>query len=193
MIVTERTNKGGFEVKVYDSVSAEYLDFSPGVRVLPAQYYNEPNLMFTLKCKHEAGAQFFPNGGFEVYGPNGEKRSFDLDQVIVHPFELGQYKYFTKQPEEKRTVVIDPNQPKRGRGRPPKVEGEKQQPKVYIPTGGKRGRPANPDKKPKQAYVSTGGKRGRPSLPPEEKALREAEALKKKALNRGRGRPKKNS
>jgi len=67
-------------VKAYDEVDAKYLNFKPGIRVLPAMYFEEPGLEFKLKKRYEPGEKrTFPNGGFEVYGPGGEIRSFDLD------------------------------------------------------------------------------------------------------------------
>lgn len=149
-------------VKAYDEVDAKYLNFKPGIRVLPAMYFEEPGLEFKLKKRYEPGEKrTFPNGGFEVYGPGGEIRSFDLDQVIVHPYAIGQRKFFAKNlSEEKKLKEIDPNAPKRKRGRPSNPNAEPRP--VYVPTGGKRGRPSNPNTQPRPAYVPTGGKRGRP-------------------------------
>ena len=142
MIVTETKHPYGWVSKHYNDIEAQYLNFTPGIRVLPAQYYDDPKLQFTLKRKYEAGEKGFPNGGFEVYGPSGETRSYELNQVIVHPFELGQIRYFDKSTtQEKQKQAVDPDAPKRKRGRPPLVEGQRQTPKVYVPTGGKRGRP----------------------------------------------------
>jgi hypothetical protein len=183
MVVIDRVTKHDVPTKAYFGVPLEYLNFNVGSRVLPAQYFNEPNLNFTLKAKHEPGEKFFPNGGFEVYGPSGEKRSYELDQLIVHPYELKQFNYFSKKPT---TEVINPDTPKRKRGRPAKLD-ENKVTKQYVPTGGKRGRPANPNKKVK-VYIPTGGKRGRKPLSPEIKAQREQQALLPKGK---RGRPKK--
>ena len=55
---------------------------------------------------------------------------------------------------------------KRKRGRPSLGLDVKEK-VVYIPTGGKRGRPASLT--PKTPKVSKGGKRGRPSLSDEER------------------------
>jgi hypothetical protein len=78
---------------------------------------------------------------------------------------------------------------KRKRGRPSLGLDVKEK-VVYIPTGGKRGRPASLT--PKTPKVSKGGKRGRPSLSDEEKIIRQAE-LNAKAKKSGgkRGRPAK--
>ena len=191
MIVIETTTEWGWIRKHYEDIESQYLNFSPGCRVLPAQYYDEPHIIFTLKKKHDIGAQGFPNGGYELYGPKGETRSFELNQVIVHPFELGQINYFRNNiSEEKKIEIHDPNKPKRGRGRPPKPEGEKKIIPTYVPTGRKRGRPANPNSKPKEPYVPTGGKRGRKPLSEEERQKREQDKLLKSLEpKRGRGRP----
>jgi hypothetical protein len=193
MIVIERPSRTGIMVKAYFGAELEYLNFTPGMRVLPAAFFDEPNLTFTLKKQHDVGEPFFPDGGFELYGPNGEKRSYDLDQVIVHPFELRQFNYFKKQaniPAEKKNEVINPDAPKRKRGRP--ANPNKVEKTEYVPTGGKRGRPANPNKAEKKPYVPTGGKRGRKPLPPEVKAQREKAAAAKALMPKsGRGRPKK--
>jgi hypothetical protein len=166
MIVTEVELEYGMVRKQYEDIEAQYLNFVPGIRVLPAPFYDEPNLKFTLKRKYEAGAPGFPHGGFEVYGPSGETRAYNLNQMIVHPFELGQIRYFQKTTtQEKRQEIIDPNAPKRKRGRPAKPESERKTPVHYVPTGGKRGRPKSENTVAKAPYVPTGGKRGRPANP----------------------------
>jgi hypothetical protein len=149
-------------VKAYDQVDEKYLNFKPGIRVLPAPFFEEPSIEFKLRKRFEPGEKAtFPNGGFEVYGPGGEIRSYELDQVIVHPYALGQRKFFTKNlSEDKKLKEIDPNAPKRKRGRP--SDPNKEPRPVYVPTGKKRGRPSNPNTQPRQPYVPTGGKRGRP-------------------------------
>jgi hypothetical protein len=151
---------GGVMTKAYADIEAQYLNFKPGIRVLPAESYDEPSTPFYLKARYEAGEKAsFPDGGFEVYGQANEIRSFDLDQVIVHPYELNQMKFFTKQiTVEKKTQVSDPNAPKRGRGRPPK-EGEKKPKAEYVSTGRKRGRPSTGAVK--KQYIPTGKPRGR--------------------------------
>lgn len=183
MILTTRDwkNKTIFDedIAVYADVELQFLAFEPGVRVLPAPFYNDPAVQFKFKARYEPGEKVgFPEGGIEVYGPSGELRSYDLDQVIVHPYELGMVNFFRVSDETKKMKVKDPETSgKRGRpANPNKTEkpayiptgGQRGRPKsdkpstAYIPTGGKRGRPANPNAQPKPAYVPTGGKRGRP-------------------------------
>ena len=60
MILTTRDwkNKEIFDadVAVYADVEPQFLCFEPGVRVLPAPYYNDPSIQFKFKAKHEPGA-----------------------------------------------------------------------------------------------------------------------------------------
>ena len=93
----------------------------------------------------------------------------ELDEVVVHPFEIGMRKYFSKSENVAKEKITDPNKPK-----------------------GKRGRPKSDTPYVKPVYVPTGGKRGRRPLDPAIKAEREAQLAAKQALPRGkRGRPKK--
>ena len=154
----------------YDNVEEKFLNFKPNCRVLPARYYENHQLVFTLKKKYEPGEnQSFPNGGFEVYGPDDGIYNFNLNEVVVHPFSLGMTKYFSKA----QNVIKE---------------------KINTGPKGKRGRPKKDpsELKNKQIYVPTGGKKGRKPLDPAVKAAREAERLNKKKTSTGRrGRPKK--
>jgi len=155
--------------KYFTDVEEKFLNFKPRCRVLPARHFDDPQLHFSLKQKYEPGAKGFPNGGFEVYGPDGGLYSFALNEVVVHPFALGMKNYFTK------TINVDKE-------------------KVSTGVKGKRGRPAKDpsERKVLQVYVPTGGKRGRKPLDPEVKAAKEAAmAEKKKNSNGKKGRPKK--
>jgi len=173
------------EIEVYADIEPEWLNFENGIRVLPAPYFKEPNLDFTLKQRYEPGEKkTFPNGGFEVYEGNGGKiLNFDMDQVIVHPFELKKYNYFkSNKTEEQKDKVIDPNKPKAGRGRPPKLDenGNPIPKKEYVPTGGQRGRAKLTDEerakreleKANTPKSESKGSRGRKKLSEEEKAKR---------------------
>ena len=155
--------------KYYENVEDKFLNFKPLIRVLPARYFNEPQLVFTFKKRYEPGEhKHFPEGGFEVCASDGGVYNFALNEVIVHPFALGMTKFFSKQLANKEKVTTGPK--------------------------GKRGRPAkDPSQlKEKQIYVPTGGKRGRKPLDPEVKAAREAAQLAKSKKSGGkRGRPKK--
>jgi hypothetical protein len=155
--------------KYFTDVEEKFLNFKPRCRVLPARHFDDPQMHFSLKQKYEPGAKGFPNGGFEVYGPDGGLYSFALNEVVVHPFALGMNKYFTK------TVNVD---------------------KEKVSTGdkGKRGRPKKDPSELKTlpAYKPTGGKRGRRALDPELKAARETERLERQKRSTGKkGRPKK--
>ena len=153
----------------YENVDQKFLNFTNRCRVLPVPYFSEYNTYFELKRRFEPGeSKHYPNGGFEVYGPEGSLHSYDLDQVIVHPFHLGMTKFFSKSQNATKEKVTTGPKGKRGR---PRSNKEKAEPKVYVPTGGKR---------------------GRPSLSPDEKAKREAKkVVKAKASGGKKGRPKK--
>lgn len=193
MIYTTRPNTGSIkefipEIEIFTDVEAEYLNFKKGVRVLPAPFYNEPTLEFELIKRYEPGEKkSFPKGGFEVYGPGNEIRSFELDQVVIHPFALKKYNYFkSSATPEVKEKIIDPNKPKVGRGRPRKLDenGNPIPKKEYIPTGGKKGRKPKLDEfgnkiiTVKKEYIPSGRGRGRKALSEEEKVKRE---LKKQA------------
>jgi len=155
--------------KYFTDVEEKFLNFKPRCRVLPARHFDDPQMHFSLKRKYDPGEKGFPNGGFEVYGPDGGVYSFALNEVVVHPFALGMKNYFTK------TINVDKE-------------------KVSTGVKGKRGRPAKDpsERKVLQVYVPTGGKRGRKPLDPEVKAAKEAAmAEKKKNSNGKKGRPKK--
>ena len=157
--------------KHFEDVEPKFTEFTKGCRVLPAVYFEEPNIFFTLKARYEPGEKSsFPNGGFEVYGPEGSKYHYELDQVVVHPYQFRMMKYFSKSENTTKDKVI-------------RVVGN-----------GKRGRPKiDPSlKKTLPTYVPTGGKRGRKPMDPALKAAKEAEMAAKKAKGTGkRGRPKK--
>lgn len=154
----------------YTNVDSKFTNFTPKCRVLPANYYNEYNTVFTLKARYEPGEnKYFPNGGFEVVHSEGGTYNYDLDQVIIHPFELRMISYFSKSKTAVKEKIKDPNAPKGKRGR------KRVNPEGY-----------------KEVYVPTGGQRGRKKLDPAVKATREAEKLAKREISGGkRGRPKK--
>jgi len=167
-----------------DADEQHFVDFKPGIEVLPAQYAgcdtnNIP--VFYFVQRHEPGTPHWRDGGFECTDSSGAYRAFYLDSLIVHP------KYFKRKAKAK--AILE----RKGtgkRGRPRKDPSQLQQPKVYVPTGGKRGRPRkdpNMLQAPK-VYVPTGGKRGRPKMDP---ALRKSTVYVKKGGKRGR--PKKQS
>ena len=186
--------------KFFTELEPKFLNFTKDCRVLPATYFEEYNTAFHLKAMYAPGEKkTFPNGGFEIYGPEGTVHNFDLDQVIVHPFHLRMARFFSKKDNVVKEKIV--NIMGNGkRGRPSidpslrKIQGP------YVPTGGKRGRKALSDEErmerdaKKSTKKSVTGKRGRQPLPPEEKARREAEkALKAKISGGKRGRPSKKS
>ncbi len=156
--------------KHFTEVDPKFTNFAPKIRVLPANYFDDPNILFTLKARYEPGEnRFFPKGGFEIYHSEGATYSYELDEVIVHPYALGMRKFFSKQ----ENVVKE---------------------KVSTGVSGKKGRPKkDPNElRPKLVYVPTGGKRGRRPMDPTLKAAKEAEkAERAKNSNGKKGRPKK--
>lgn len=157
--------------KVFVNVDAKYLDFRKGIRVLPARIYeSDPNPIYFVK-QHAPGEQYFPDGGYSCVDSTSAYRAFYLDELIIHPSEIrgakqeivgGKRRGRPANPDKAPKPTPDYTLPKRGRGRPPKADGEKIT-VAYVPTGGKRGRkPIDPSLRKTKPYVPTGGKRGRP-------------------------------
>ena len=138
---------------VVDTDEQQYLEFTEGIEVLPAMYYEtDPSTKFYFKKKHEDGEPGWRGGGYECVEENGARRAFHLDSLIVHP------RYFKR--KEKAAKIL---KSKGKRGRPKMDPSLKKTPTVYVKTGGKRGRPKmDPALKKSTVYVKTGGKRGRP-------------------------------
>lgn len=153
--------------KHFVDIDLKFTKFAPKCRVLPANYFEEPNTMFTLKARYEPGEnKYFPNGGFEVVHSEGGTYNYYLDEVVVHPFELGMYKFFTKSENVVKEKISTGIPGRRGR---PKKDGELKTKLVYVPTGGKRGRrPMDPTLKAAKEVEkaerakNSNGRRGRP-------------------------------
>ena len=184
-------------------------DTPPLTRVLPAPYFYEKRLFFHLIRRIEPGTkQGFPNGGFEVRDEGGALRSFDLDQVIIHPHIIKHQKTLDKMArkaekeaakrnrERKRAERAAKPKNKTGkRGRPaldPAVKAAREAEVAARAerSGGRRGRPKSGVSTPK-TLKPTGGKRGRPSLSPEAVAAKvQAKATVRARSGGKRGRPK---
>ena len=143
---------------VLDADEQHFLEFKPGIQVLPAQYSEDESgaPLFHFIARHEDGEKCWKGGGYEVRDSNGASRAFHLDSLIVHP------KYFKRKAKAK--AILE----RKGtgkRGRPKKHPSELKVATVYVPTGGKRGRPRinSNTLQTLKVYVPTGGKRGRPS------------------------------
>lgn len=186
-------------------------------RVLPSQYFYEKRLFFFLIKRFEPGEKAtFPNGGFEIRDEGGALRSFELDQVIIHPqviqhkktlekmarrAEKEQAKRERKSKKGERAMEKAERQKRSGgkRGRPAldpveKARREAEKATRASVSGGKRGRPkgTGAPKTPQTPKVEGTGKRGRPALSPEAKAAKEAAKAEMRARSGGkRGRPKK--
>ena len=177
-------------------------------RVLPAPFFYEKRLFFYLIRRIEPGGRpGFPNGGFEVRDEGGALRSYDLDQVIIHPQVIKHKKTLDKmmrraEKEQKkrdrqRNKTNKPIKQSGGkRGRPaldPTVKAARDAEKTArsARSGGKRGRPASTSAPKAPKVLSTGGRRGRPALTPEAIAQRASVKAATRARSGGkRGRPK---
>ena len=72
-------------VKRYADIFPELANPQPRDRVLPAPYFYETRMFFSLIKQREPGEPGWPRGGYEVRDEGGASRCFDLDQVILHP------------------------------------------------------------------------------------------------------------
>ena len=192
----------------YDETEEIFVPTEKGVRVLPAPFFYDKKLYFELWKKYEPGDKpTFPNGGYEVVDVSGGIRSFDLDQVIIHPAVLQHRKMLDKmarraekeqKKRERRSKQIGKeNKVKTGkRGRPALSTSEKMvrenlKEQAKVRSGGKRGRPKSDTSKTVSTPKVSSGRRGRPSLTPEALARKVADkaALQKRSGGK-RGRPK---
>jgi len=200
----------------YDEIEEQFVATEKGVRVLPAPFFYDKKLYFELWKRYEPGEKkTFPNGGYEVVDISGGIRSYDLDQIIIHPAVLKHKKMLDKMArraekqakvrERKMKKIDKENKPKYGRrGRPaldPTVKAHREQLKAAAQkrSGGKRGRPAGAAGRPAGTaapkVVSTPperrGRRGRPALTQEALTQRASVRAATRARSGGmRGRPK---
>ncbi len=180
-------------------------------RVLPAPYFYEKRLFFHLIKRIEPGQKSdFPHGGYEVRDEGGALRSFDLDQVIIHPQVIKHKKTLDKmarraEKEQKKRerqwkkAARDAAKPKNKtgkRGRPaldPAIKAAREAEMIARSqrSGGKRGRPKSTEVKEVSALKPSGGRRGRPALTPEARAAKaQAKAIVRARSGGKRGRPK---
>lgn len=192
----------------YDEIEEQFVATDKGVRVLPAPFFYDKKLYFELWKRYEPGEKkTFPNGGYEVVDISGGIRSYDLDQIIIHPSVLKHKKMLDKMArraekqakvrERKMKKIDKENKPKYGRrGRPaldPTVKAYREQLKAAAQTrsGGKRGRPKSATPKVVPIPSERGGRRGRPALTQEARAQRASVKAATRARSGGmRGRPK---
>jgi hypothetical protein len=173
MKIIEKLKDGYIPYKAYEDVELQFKNFAKSVRVLPADFFHEPNEYFTLKAMYNPGEKrTFPNGGFEVYyGDGGCIYNYDLDQVIVHPYVLG-IKSFGKTENTTEVKISKPKNTTPGkRGRKPlsveeKAKREQEKAIKHSKSNGKKGRPSKYTPEEKAARLakieaSKGGKRGR--------------------------------
>jgi len=192
----------------YQDLEPELANPQPRERVLPAPFFYEKRLYFSLIKRHEPGEPFYPNGGYEVRDESGGVRHYDLDQVCLHPAVIKHKKTLDKMARvaEKAAKQRD-RQLKRGskppkvkvegarRGRPaidPAVKAAREAERVLRAqrSGGKRGRPASGVKAP-AVPKTTSGKRGRPALSAAQVTAKATAKAATRARSGGRrGRPK---
>lgn len=192
----------------YDEVEPEFVPTEKGIRVLPAPFFYDKKLYFELWKRYEPGdKKTFPKGGYEVVDVSGGIRSYELDQVIIHPAILKHKKMLdkmarraeknAKQRERSMKKIARENKPKHGRkGRPaldPAVKAHRDRIKAEAKdrSGGKRGRPKSLAPKLMDPKPVGGGRRGRPSLTPEARAQKASAVAATRARSGGRrGRPR---
>jgi len=198
----------------YEEIEPELLitpDTPKLTRVLPAPFFYEKRLFFYLIKRIEPGEKVgFSNGGFEVRDEGGALRSYDLDQVIIHPQIIKHKKTLEKmarraekeakkrerQYKKAARAVIKPKNTTGKRGRPaldPAVKAARVAEVIARAerSGGKRGRPKSTEVKEVPALKPSGGRRGRPALTPEALAAKaQAKAAIKARSGGKRGRPK---
>lgn len=165
MQIVTKIKDGYIPYKSYENIDSQFLNFVKHIRVLPAEYFDQPDEYLTLKAIYQPGEKkSFPNGGFEVYHDNGCVHSYELDQVIVHPYILGIRKFKNT---EKIEVIKETNKIPGKRGRKPLSDEEKiKREEQKSQSSGKRGRPSKytPEQKAEmlaRALARKGGKRGR--------------------------------
>ena len=200
----------------YEEIEPELLvtpDTPKMSRVLPAPFFYEKRLFFYLINRVEPGSKAgFPNGGFEVRDEGGALRSYDLDQVIIHPHVIKHQKTLDKMARraEKERAKRDRQYKKAARDAKPKNKTGKRGRPALDPavkaareaeviarsqrSGGKRGRPKSTEGKEVPApktFKPSGGRKGRPALTPEALAARaQAKAAIRARSGGKRGRPK---
>ena len=197
----------------YEEIEPELLvtpDTPKLSRVLPAPFFYEKRLFFYLINRVEPGSKAgFPNGGFEVRDEGGALRSYDLDQVIIHPHVIKHQKTLDKMARraEKERAKRDRQYKKAARDAKPKNKTGKRGRPALDPavkaareaemiarsqrSGGKRGRPKSTEEKEVSVLKPSGGRKGRPALTPEALAARaQAKAAIRARSGGKRGRPK---
>ena len=70
--------------KYFTEVEDKFLNFKPNCRVLPARHFDDPQMYFTLRKRFEPGSPGFPQGGFEVIGPDGGVYNFYLNDKLIY-------------------------------------------------------------------------------------------------------------
>ena len=192
----------------YEDVEPELAEVKFNDRVLPAPFFYEKKLFFWLIKRYEPGEkETFPNGGYEVRDEAMAIRSYDLDQVILHPHVIKHQKTLDKMArraekeqrkrERKRDKVVKAVTKGDGkRGRPaidPALKAARIALKAEagVRSGGKRGRPKSTEPKVVSTPKISSGKRGRPALSAEAIQLKAADkAATAKRSGGKRGRPK---
>jgi hypothetical protein len=197
----------------YTDVEPELKEMKFGDRVLPAPFFYEKNIWFSLIRQYAPGdSKFFPDGGFEIRSLNGSVHNYALDQVVLHPSIIKHQKTLDKMVRRVEKIQTKRERELKRKNKPqkPKVEGARRGRPALDPevkaarvaaklesaqrSGGKRGRPASTTPK----ILSNGnpkpkGKRGRPTLSQTVIAQRDNQKITTNKRTGGkRGRPKSN-
>jgi hypothetical protein len=206
MRIIEREWKYG-KVLAYAEVEEELIPTTKGTRVLPAPFFYDKKQYYELWARYEPGEKkTFPNGGYEVADMVGGIRSYELDQIIIHPAVTKHKKLIeklTKQSEKRekqreqtvKKILKEQKTTTGKRGRPALDPVEKERRAALKvsngeKSGGKRGRPRSVgNSTPTEPKVKGTGKRGRPPLSAEAiaaKELAKAQLLQRSGGKRGR-------
>ena len=192
----------------YQDLEPELATPQPRERVLPAPFFYEKRLYFSLIKRHEPGTPMYPNGGYEVRDESGGVRHYDLDQVCLHPAIIKHKKTLDKMARVAEKAAKQRDRALKRGSKPPKVkvEGARRGRPSIDPaikaareaervaraqrSGGRRGRPASGEPKT-QTVKTTSGKRGRPALSTAQVTAKATAKAATKARSGGkRGRPK---
>ena len=178
-----------------DVEKEQYTNFKVGIRVLPADLFNNETvgMEYYYKSSHSPYEKgHMGTGGIKCNGSDGSVRTFFLDSVIVHP------NTFTMRNDNTQIEYNGEQMKKRGRKR--KLTNENINENINIPKRGRGRKPLSEEERSKREtekqnklLLNPDRKRGRRKLSDEERMKRQEskhEHISKGV--RGKGRPPKN-